>query len=173
MNVKLFLATVTTALGLVYFSACTSTCEPDRNPDLGNEAFTVTYQNAAGTNYFSLYNPAGIVVFLDSTGGADPTPEYKRINPGYANGKFGPFEFTDSFLDLASNEINLPLLFGRTFTYDYYIKKDTYGVDTLSVSFLLGVNECNYYWEYIRYSRNGNPLPQYDNQANPDIVIVE
>ena len=110
---------------------------------------------------------------MDSTGGESANPKFELISPGYENGKFGPFYFTEKFVDIASNEINLPLLFERPLRFDYFIKKDTYGQDTLTVSFLLTVDECNYDWSYINYFLNGDPLPQYDGQRDADIVIVE
>ncbi|MDX1906826.1 MAG: hypothetical protein SF053_07300 [Bacteroidia bacterium] len=155
-------------------TGCQDPCDPTLNPGIGDEYFTVTYLSPAGTNYLtSTYNPAGIVVYLDSTGGADPTPDYKLIRPGYTGGAFGPFAYTGSFISAIDNRINFPLLFQRNFAYDYYIKKDTYGVDTLRVEFLLGADECNYFWSYIRYYHNGDRLTQYDNQPKADIVITE
>ncbi|MEM7372178.1 MAG: hypothetical protein AAF587_26405 [Bacteroidota bacterium] len=153
--------------------SCIKPCNPSNNAEVGDEFFTVTYQNPSGTNYLEIYNPSGIVVFLDSTGGESASPKFELISPGFADGKFGPFFFTEKFVDLASNEINLPLLFQRPLRFDYYIKKDTYGQDTLSVEFLLNVDECNYDWSYINYFLNGAPLPQYDGQTSADIVIVE
>lgn len=153
--------------------SCINPCNPNNNADVGDEFFTVTYQDGSGTNYLDIYNPSGIVVFLDSTGGESSSPKFELITPGYADGKFGPFFFTEKFVDIASNEINLPLLFERPLRFDYYIKKDTYGQDTISVEFLLEVDECNYNWAYINYFQNGNPLPLYDGQTGANIVIVE
>lgn len=157
----------------MWFVACTDPCDETLNPDLGQEFFTVTYQDASGNNYLDIYNPAGIVVFLDSTGGESPNPRYERISPGFADGKFGPFNFTAKFWDAARDEINLPLLIGRPFAYDYYIRKDNFGVDTFRVEFLLDANNCNNFWRTIRYYRNGDPLPQYDNKKQVDMVFVE
>lgn len=159
--------------GLAFMLSCTPPCDESLNPQLGQEFFTVTYQDPAGTNYLDIYNPAGIVVFLDSAGGANPNPQFERISPGYANGKFGPFTFTEKFWDAAQDDINLPLLLGRPFAYDYYIRKDSYGVDTFRVEFLLDANNCNNFWRSIRYYRNGDPLPQYNNQKQVDMVFVE
>ena len=154
-------------------TACTKPCDPANNAVVGDEFFTVTYQDGAGTNYLDIYNLDRVVVFLDTTGGSDATPRFELINPGYEDGKFGPFSFTEKFSILQTNDINLPLLFDKPFKYDYYIKKDTYGQDTISVSFLLEVDECNYYWSYINYSRNGERLPQYDNQTQVNMVFTE
>lgn len=157
----------------VWMSACNAPCDPALNAVVGEEFFTVEYLDNSGTNYLDIYNPDGVVVFLDTTGGASASPRFELISPGYENGTFGPFQFTDKFTVQQTNEINLPLLFGKPFTYDYFIKKDTYGQDTITVSFLLEADECNYDWTYIRYSRNGESLPQYDNQTQVNMVFTE
>jgi hypothetical protein len=108
-------------------TACIKPCDPANNALVGDEFFTVTYLDNSGTNYLDIYNLDRVVVFLDTTGGSDATPRFELINPGYEDGKFGPFAFTDKFSILQTNDINLPLLFGQPFKYDYYIKKDTYG----------------------------------------------
>ncbi|MEM7657515.1 MAG: hypothetical protein AAF399_15380 [Bacteroidota bacterium] len=154
-------------------AACNKPCDPNLNAVVGEEFFTVEYQDATGTNYLDIYNPDGVVVFLDTTGGTSATPRFELITPGFENGKFGPFEFTEKFTVQQTNEINLPLLFGKPFQYDYFIKKDTYGQDTITVSFLLEADECNYNWTYIRYAKNGEPLPQYENQTQVNMVFVE
>lgn len=161
-----------TIVGMV-LGSCVKPCDPSGNAIVGEEFFTVQYQDPSGVNYLDIYNPAGIVVFVDTAGGESPNPKFELISPGYEDGKFGPFHFTEKFIDLASNDINLPLLFERPLSFDYYIKKDTYGQDTLTVSFLLSVDECNYDWSYINYFLNGDPLPQYSGQAQANIVIVE
>ena len=168
------LIVVSLVLTSLSLASCVKPCDPALNAEVGQEFFTVTYTNNDGTiNYLNdVYNPAGVVVFLDTAGGANPNPKYELISPGFADGKFGPFYFTEKFLDLASNEINLPLLFERPMKFDYYFKKDTYGQDTLSVSFLLEVDECNHKWRYITYSLNGDPLP-YDGQRQAEILIRE
>ncbi len=161
-------------VALIFMTACTETC-PSNLPDpVGGEFFTVTYLDSAGTNYLtSIYDKNGIVVYLDTTGGEDPTPDYELINPGYSGEKFGPFEFTDRYISATNEVFNDILLFGRQYNFDYYIRKDTYGVDTFRVSFLLDVDECSSFWKSIRYFRNGEPLLAYDDQRNADIVITE
>jgi hypothetical protein len=154
--------------------SCYFECDSQAQAPVGGEFFTVTYLDATGGNYLtSVYQPSGIVVYLDTTGGEDPSPEYELINPGYADGKFGPFPFTERYIDPTNEVYNDVLLFGRQYNFDYYIRKDTYGVDTIRVSFLLDVDECGSFWRSIRYSRNGDPLPAYDNVRQADIIIVE
>lgn len=161
-------------LALVSLQSCFDQCDTNQLPDVGGEFFTVTYLDSLGTNYLaSIYDQNGVVVYLDSTGGEDPSPEYELILPGFADDKFGPFTFTERFIDARNEIFNDVLLFGRQYDFDYYIRKDTYGVDTFKVSFLLGVDECGSFWESIYYSRNGDRLSAYDNQRMADIVIIE
>lgn len=161
-------------LALVSLQSCFDQCDANDLPEVGGEFFTVTYLDSTGTNYLaSIYDQNGIVVYLDSTGGEDPSPEYELIMPGFANDKFGPFLFTERFIDSRNEVFNDVLLFGREYSFDYYIRKDTYGVDTFRVSFLLSVDECGSSWNSIKYSVNGESLPEYDNQRMADIVIIE
>jgi hypothetical protein len=155
-------------------SACTDPCENKVDEEVGDEFFTVTYLTPAGENYLEeVYNPANIVVFLDTTGGQSASPRFEAIRPGYNNGKFGPFFFTERFVSPIDNGVNQALLLGKRFNYDYYIKKDTFGIDTLKVSFLLEADECHFYWRDISYSVNGIPLIQNFGQQQADIVIRE
>ena len=155
-------------------TACNDPCEGSQNDEVGGEFFTVEYRDATGANNLtSKYNPNGIVVFLDTAGGENPNPKYELITPGYKDGKFGPFYFTERFLQATNGEVNSVLLFQNEYKFDYFIKKDTFGQDTFSVHFLVGVDECSYSWESIRYSINGDPLPQYDNQREVAIIITE
>lgn len=157
-----------------FFQGCVDNCKGTSGADVGGEYFTVEYKTPSGENYLtSIYNLSGVVVFLDTTGGKAASPKYELIDPGYADGKFGPFFYTDRYISAINEQINNVLLFGQNFKFDYYIKKDTYGQDTLSVEFLLGVDECNYKWQTISYSLNGVPLPEYQNQRQAAIVIEE
>ena len=144
----------------IFFTNCVNDCKNPKNGDTGGEFFTVEYKNTDGVNYINeIYNQSGIVVFLDTTGGSDKVPDYELITPGFEDGKFGPFYFTERYTDAATEQINNILLFNQTFKFDYYFKKDIYGQDTLSVEFLLGVDECGYEWSSIDYYLNGVPLP--------------
>lgn len=173
MNIRPFAVLLGLGFCLALLGACTETCDPDANAEVGEEFFTVTYQDDAGNNLLDSFNPDQIVVFWDSTGGEDPTPDFQLINPGYADGKFGPFPFTLGFTDAATNNVNLPVLFGQNQAYDYYIRTGNNNVDTFRVEFLLGVNECNYFWESISYFLNGDPLPAFSNVRQAEIIVTE
>lgn len=156
------------------FSSCEEVCETNAKESVGDEFFTVEYRNSSGQNYLnSIYNLSNVVVFLDTAGGATPFPEFELIRPGHEEGAFGPFEFTDRFVSPVTDRVNTIQLYGQPFKFDYFFKKDTYGMDTLSVEFLLEVDECTTFWQYIRYSLNGEPLPEYDGMQQANIVIVE
>ncbi len=159
---------------LLPMTSCYFECDSPSSVSVGGEFFTVTYVDSFGFNYLeTVYDPNGVVVFLDTTGGEDPNPRFELISPGFTGGKFGPFNFTERYIDPTNATFNNILLFGRQYDFDYYIRKDVFGVDTFRVSFLLDVDECSSFWRFVRYSRNGVPLPQYDGQLNPDILIIE
>ena len=162
------------ALSLFLFNACEEGCETSSRELVGDEFFTIEYKTSDGKNYLNeIYNLANVLVYLDTTGGMDPTPEFELIEPGYAGGKVGPFGFTERYINQARNEVNDVLLYGQAFNFDYMIRKDTYGQDTLTVRFQLGVDFCNTFWQEISYHLNGVELTDYRNQQNPEIVIVE
>ncbi|MEL7342183.1 MAG: hypothetical protein AAGM67_16995, partial [Bacteroidota bacterium] len=144
--------------------ACEPECDPSKDEFIGDEFFTVEYVTPGGENYLnSIYNLDEVVVFLDTAGGVEPNPQYELIEPGYRDGKFGPFRFTERYINQARNDVNSALLFGEPFRFDYYFKKDTYGVDTLTIEFTLGVNSCNTSWQTLNYYLNGELLPEYQN----------
>lgn len=142
---------------------------------LGTQTFTVEYQTQDGRNYVQeIYNPANLQVTIDYTGGERTNGGFDdRLRPGTnAEGTFGPFNYTERYIDSVSNK---PLLttFSKLISHDYYIKKDTFGTDKLTVQFWLATDNCNTKWESIRYFLNDQELPEYDMQENPEIVIVE
>ncbi len=160
-------------LGFALMQGCADSCDNVQDDPVGGEYFTVEYLTPTGDNYLQTkYNAANVVVYLDSTGGNNAS-NLKLIFPGYADGKFGPFAYTEKYINGATGQVNSLRLVGKPYSYKYYIKKDTFGQDTLSVDFLLSVDECHEYWAYIRYSLNGSPLPQYDGQRQANIVVVE
>lgn len=173
MNIRHLFVGLALSLLVSLMAACTESCDPNTNAEVGEEFFTVTYQDSDGNNLLDSYNPDQIVVFWDSTGGEDPTPDFQLISPGYEDGKFGPFLFTQRYTDAATNNVNLPVLFGQTTAYDYYIRKGNNDVDTFRVEFLLGVDECNYFWEQINYFLNGDPLVAFSGARQAEIVITE
>ncbi|MEO0468289.1 MAG: hypothetical protein AAF206_01615 [Bacteroidota bacterium] len=160
---------------LLTVSACNeSGCETVFQEFVGDEFFTVEYRDPDGNNYInSIYDLGNVVVFLDTAGGKDEVPQFERITPGYEDGKFGPFFYTERYVNQINNDLNQALLWENPFKFDYFFKKDSYGVDTLSVIFVLDVDQCRTSWGSIRYELNGNPLPEYDNQQQAEIVIVE
>ncbi|MEM6801935.1 MAG: hypothetical protein AAF696_11065 [Bacteroidota bacterium] len=171
---RIYLLFILIFLSLLQFTACEDPCEGIESDEIGREFFTLEYRDPTGTNYLeSIYNQNGIIVFLDTTGGQSSRPKYELITPGFADGKFGPFKFTERFIQQTNQAVNGAALFAKPLSFDYFIKKDTFGQDTLKVEFLVGVNECREFWEYIRYSLNGNPLTQYENQRQAEIVIIE
>lgn len=159
---------------LLNLISCEDPCNGVISDQIGGEFFTIEYRDPSGTNYLeSIYNLNGIIVFVDLEGGESTSPKYELISPGYEEGKFGPFNFTESFIQETNQAVNGPALYGNPMAFDYYIKKDTIGQDTLRVEFLVGVDGCRQYWDHIRYFLNGDPLSQYENQRQAEILIVE
>ncbi|MEL6256498.1 MAG: hypothetical protein AAFR87_31135 [Bacteroidota bacterium] len=158
----------------IHFSSCEEACDATDSDEIGGEFFTVEYRDPSGTNYLeSIYNQNGIIVFLDTTGGESPNPKFELITPGFKDGKFGPFDFTERYIQQTNQAVNGAALFANPLSFNYFIKKDTFGQDTLRVEFLVSLDECRQYWQYIRYFLNGNPLNQYENQRQAEIVIIE
>lgn len=161
-------------LCLILLTACEPECDPSLDERVGDEMFTVEYKTPGGKNFLNeVYDLSNVVVYLDTAGSTNPLPKFELIKPGYKDGKFGPFSFTERYINQARNEVNSVLLYGETLRFDYFFRKDTYGVDTLTVTFRLGASVCNTYWDQISYSLNGELLPAYENQQQPQIVITE
>ena len=162
-------------LGLLVGIGGCSPCTGDEVDDeVGGEFFTVEYRTPTGANYLtSVYNTDNVIVYVDTTGGASDRPPLKLIRPGFSDGKFGPFYFTEKFVDLASFKINDPRLLGQRFRYDYYIQKDTYGTDVIRVDFLYNPDECARKWEILDFYFNGELQANFSKQRKVDIVITE
>ncbi|MEL6624258.1 MAG: hypothetical protein AAFQ83_03855 [Bacteroidota bacterium] len=153
---------------------CEDPCEGLSNEIIGEESFTITYEDPNGTNYLeSIYREDKVVVYVDKSGGEDDIPEYERIFPGYENGTFGPFNFTEEFFDPTTNSPILVDVLNQVKRYDYFIRKDTIGVDTLTVEFLLATGPCVYDWEYIRYYRNGVEINGIADVERAEFIFVE
>ncbi len=160
--------------GLFLFNACETVCDPSKNDEAGGEFFSVIYETPGGENYLdNIYRDDKITVFVDRSGGADEVPEFDLIFPGYENGKFGPFRFTEEWEDPASGRVRVEEILQRAFAYDYYIRKDTFGVDTFRVEFRVGANECNYFWDYIRYYRNGEEIQNIPDDRRLELRYTE
>lgn len=165
------------ALAAISFTwtGCQEDCVNVPGVVLGTQSFTVEYETEGGRNYVQeIYNPSNLQVTIDYSGGESTSGNFdERLRPGTnADGQFGPFFFTDIYIDSVTN---LPLLstYSRLIAQDYYIKKDTFGTDKLTVQFWISTDACNTKWESIRYFLNDEELPEYDMQENPNIVIVE
>lgn len=171
---KTFFLIIAFILSALLFVSCEDPCEGIESDEIGAEFFTVEYKDASGSNYLeSIYNLNGVIVFVDTAGGTSPSPKYELISPGYKDGKFGPFNFTERYIQETNEAVNGSALYENPLSFDYFIKKDTFGQDTLRVEFLVAVDECREYWKYIRYFLNGDPLSQYENQQQAEILIVE
>ncbi len=159
---------------MVLLSQGCDECTKLPDPPIGNQTFTVEYVTSSGTNYLnSIYNKNNISVYADYDGGTRPNPDFTQIIPGYAEGKFGPFGYTERYIIPETGQANTVLLLGNTIRQDYYMDKDTFGTDKFTVEFLLAADECNTFWSLIKYYHNDVHLPEYDGQEQPNIKIVE
>ncbi|MFN0201377.1 MAG: hypothetical protein ACKVTZ_07645 [Bacteroidia bacterium] len=146
-QIWLFLAMMSLLAGIY---GCAEKCDPANTVVIGEQYLSVKYEKLDGTNYLEVWNPLNVTVFVDSTGGKNPAAS-KYLAPNYTDKIFGKFYYTSSYIDPASKETKWNLLLGRTFTYDYHIKKDTVGEDIFRVKFTLKGDECNYIWKELRY----------------------
>ena len=106
---KNYILLILIAIVSIHFSSCEEACDATDSDEIGGEFFTVEYRNPAGTNYLeSIYNQNGIIVFLDTTGGESPSPKYELITPGFKDGKFGPFNFTERYIQLLATWLSAP-----------------------------------------------------------------
>lgn len=176
LNLNHWILVCMLGLAALALGSCQDDCIEDL-PDvvLGTQTFTVEYQTQDGTNYIqNVYNAGNLQVTADYSGGDRTNGGFdERFRPGTnGTGQFGPFYYTERYIDSVTN---LPLLstYSRIIRHDYYILKDTFGTDKLSVEFWISTDNCNTKWESIRYFLNDEELTEYDMQENADIVIVE
>lgn len=156
------------------FSACEEVCDPALDDEIGGESLTVEYRKPNGQNYLqTVWNPNQAYAYLDTTGGVDPVPSLEVFRPGHENGKFGPFSITDRFINPATDQVNGVALYGTLYRFNYHLVKDFDGEDILTVEFFYEINQCNRQWKFIRYYLNDSLLPEYTDQRQVAITIVE
>lgn len=166
-----FLGTTLSLLILMTISAC-DTCEGLESDPVGGEFFSITYQDADGRNLLrDVWRQANVQVFIDSSGGQADQPDFFRIEDDFSDGRFGPFAWTEPFTDSRTLDVNTISFVNEEQQYDYYVKKDTFGVDTIRLKYLLIEDECRTFWETIEISVNGEVKSTGAQQV--DIVIVE
>ncbi|MCI4669330.1 MAG: hypothetical protein MRZ79_14440 [Bacteroidia bacterium] len=172
MKSSIFLfSVILISLGL---TSCQPDCDPANNGEVGGEFFSVTYETPAGDNYLeNVYRQDKVTVFVDKSGGTDEVPDFELIFPGFKDGTFGPFEFTADWNDPANGRLQVEEILQLPLAYDYYIRKDTFGVDTFRVEFRIGANSCNYFWDYIRYFKNGEELTNNSGSRTVDLNFQE
>lgn len=168
------LSTALSLVLLIVLNSCGPDCDPTKNGQVGGEFFSVTYETPGGENYLnSIYRKDKITVYVDKSGGEDDIPDYELILPGYKDGTFGPFDFTSDWNDPANGRLKVEEILQLPMAYDYYIRRDTFGVDTFRVEFRIGANTCNYFWDYIRYYRNGEELTNVSGNRFAELKYQE
>ena len=144
------------------FSSC-DRCENPINEVVGDEYFTLTFSGGL---------PADFLMYLDPTGGENPTPQLERIEPEVENGKLGPIFFTERFIDPISNELNGVGLENTRLAYNYHIRRGSnIEDDILRVEFFLEAGSCETTWKYIRYFLNAELLEEFTDRQQVDIQV--
>ncbi|MEM6629176.1 MAG: hypothetical protein AAF694_05865 [Bacteroidota bacterium] len=159
-NIPFYFMTI--ILSGVMLGSCDD-CENPINEVVGDEYFTLTF--AGGL-------PADFLMYLDPTGGENPTPQLERIQPPVENGKLGPIFFTERFIDPISNEVNGVGLENTRLAYNYHVRRGT-GIedDILRVEFFLEAGSCETTWKYIRYFLNAELLEEFTDVQQVDIRV--
>lgn len=162
---------------LALSTGCQEKCIKAPDLTFGTQEFTVTYVTPEDTNYIQrLYNLSNVQVTIDYTGGERVNGGFdERLRAGEAVNdqfQFGSFNFTERYIDSVTN---LPLLtvYSRIVRHDYFIKKDTFGTDKLSVEFWIDNNECENTWRSVEYFLNDSLLEAYTDDQFANIIIVE
>lgn len=161
---------------LILASGCKDeVCDPtlDVRFSTASQFFTVKYLNNLGENYLNIWDKSGVVVYRNYYSNESKRTLAQYIDPGYANGVFGPFSYTDRLIDPATGRAKADELVGKTVSYNYFIRKDTYGTDTITVSMSLRYDGCNLVWNHLAYYLNGDELGQYAGNQKPEIVIQQ
>lgn len=156
-------------------------CDPSKDVKIGEQSITIQYFDSSGVNLLDAaatnWNLNNVKITLDKSGGkgTDLVP----LLPDLANQQFGPYYYTQEFIDPATQKPNLLDLVAKTRKYDYIIDKDIYGTDVVRLEFELSGDECNTYWKTIKfyYKRHGavrfTELDTYKGSENPVIVITD
>jgi len=149
-----------TVVGLL--SACDS-CDPDIGEVVGDESITL---DLGGGDLSEL------LIYVDITGGEDPTPPLEKLETPPENGRVGPIMFTERFMDPISTEANGIGLENTRHAFDYFIRKNpTSDAQVLRVEFFLEAGKCSTTWTYIRYFLNAQLLDDLTNQQQVTISI--
>jgi len=174
-NFRLGLLIIVMSISGMFFTGCEDECDPSLNEEVGDEFFTLEYRTPGGQNYLTdIFNPSEVFVYLDTTGGRIPEPPIELIRPAFKDGKFGPFRFTQRFINPALDQVNGIAFDGVVHTFDYHIYKgEDFGEDVLRVEFLLEVDQCNRKWKMIRYFFNERLLDEFNEVQQAEIVIVQ
>ena len=138
-------------------------CENPLNEVVGDEYFTLSFGGGL---------PADFLMYLDPTGGENPTPQLERIEPMVENGMLGPIFFTERFIDPISNELNGVGLENTRLAYNYHIRRGAnVEDDILRVEFFLEAGSCETTWKYIRYFLNAELLEEFTDKQQVDIRV--
>ncbi len=146
-------------------SGCDS-CPENFEEVVGDEFFTLEF----GAN--SSFNPGELLLYVDLSGGEDPTPDLELLEPPLEGSKIGPISFTERFINPISTEINGIGLENTRHAYNYHIRRNNSSdEDILRVEFFLEAGSCETEWTYIRYFLNAQLLEDLTNRQQVNIVV--
>ncbi|MEM0997704.1 MAG: hypothetical protein AAGN35_11510 [Bacteroidota bacterium] len=118
-------------------------------------------QDSTGTNFTDIWRPTQVTVLWNGEGGEG---QFTPISEDITDGLIGPFPYT-----VEPQEAQLGLLY----EYQYIIRKDTFGTDTVDIRFYPAVDECREFFSLIEYSINGEPQPGFEGSQTATIEIRE
>ena len=90
--------------------------------------------------------------------------QFIPLSEDISDGAIGPLAYTT---DPAA------AIFGELHAYQYIIRKDTFGSDTVDIVFYPAVDECQEFFSTIEYSINGVPQPGFTGSQIAEIEIRE
>lgn len=162
-----------------FMTSCAKKCDAANDVKVGTQTLSITYLDANGQNYLdgSHWNLGNVHIFVDTTGGKNPTPVELPID--LVNKKFGPYYYTKNFINPTTKDPILERLLAKTYTFDYIIVKDNSGTDVVRVKFELTADECNTLWRVIDFylKKDGETkftkMDKYSLSETAEIILVQ
>ena len=149
---------------IMFLAQSCDTCDQTGTITLSadQQFLTLTYiQDSTGTNFTDIWRPTQVTVLWNGEGGEG---QFTPISEDISDGVIGPFAYT-----VEPQEARLGLLY----EYQYIIRKDTFGTDTVDIRFYPNVDECREFFGLIEYAINGEPQPAFDMSQTAAIEIRE
>lgn len=164
MKLKSFLYVLLVPMVLLMAQGC-DTCDVSGTIDLSAEKqyLKITYiQDSTGKNFASeIWRQTQVSVLWNGNGGDG---QFIPISEDISDGAIGPLTYT-----VAPEMATV----GELAQYQYIVRKDTFGSDTIDIKFYPTVDECREYFSLIEYSINGVKQEGFTNAEVAEIEIRE